>query len=85
MTDVPQAYQADRQRAAEVMVIMAAKRMSSAASELKTIEGMNLEPDELSDAWDHAYAKLYRANEEFLHAYNKAYFVTSLDQPTRIG
>jgi len=50
------------------LILAAAYRLSIAANELKSIEGMSLEPNELSDAWDHAYAELYRANDEYKHA-----------------
>ena len=50
------------------LLIQEAKRLSMAASELKIIENMQLEPDALSDAWDHAYSELYRANEGFKSA-----------------
>lgn len=41
---------------------MAAKEVSLAASELKRLESSDLEPNALSDAWDHTYEWLYRAN-----------------------
>lgn len=50
------------------LLISEAKRLSMAATELKLIEGMGLEPDALSDAWEHAYSELYRANEAFKSA-----------------
>lgn len=62
----PQAYQAQQPESSYRWIVDAARRLSLAASELKSIEGMSLEPDDLSDAWDHAYAELYRANEELI-------------------
>ena len=50
------------------LLISEAKRLSMAASELKLIENMQLEPNALSDAWEHAYSELYRANEGFKSA-----------------
>lgn len=40
----------------------ASKEMSLAASELKNLESSGLDANALSDAWDNAYAWLYRAN-----------------------
>jgi hypothetical protein len=45
------------------LIIAEAHRISFAADELKRLESASLTPDELSDAWDHAYGELYRANE----------------------
>lgn len=50
-----------------------AQRLSMAASELKLIEGAHLEPSALSDAWDHAYSALYRANEAYKAAFAQAF------------
>ena len=50
-----------------------AQSLSMAATELKLIENMHLEPDALSDAWEHAYSALYRANEAYKDAFAKAF------------
>ena len=61
-------------------VITEARRLSMAASELKLIEDAHLEPDALSDAWEHAYSELYRANEAFKAALEKAFPKTAVAQ-----
>ncbi len=62
----PQAYNAEQPESRNRWIVDAARRLSLAASHLKAIEAMHLEADELSDAWDHAYGELYRANEELI-------------------
>lgn len=62
----PQASIAQQPESRNRWILDAARRLSLAASQLKSIEGMSLEPDQLSEAWDEAYAELYRANEELI-------------------
>lgn len=62
----PQAYQAEQPESRNRWIVDAARRLSQAASHLKAIEGMDLDANQLSDAWDHAYGELYRANEELI-------------------
>lgn len=62
----PQAYEAEQPASRNRWIVDAARRLSQAASHLKAIEGMSLEPDQLSDAWEHAYGELYRANQELI-------------------
>jgi hypothetical protein len=57
------------------LLISEAKRLSLAASELKLIEDreLDLTPDQLSDAWEHAYSELYRANKGFKSALHQMF------------